>query len=400
MTFEPYRDVLRIPQVRHALILSIALRLPLSATFMVLTMHVVTHLGHSYGAAGLVAMASTLGLAISGPWRGRLLDRKGLRRTVAPSLVILAVLWSIAPFLSYWFLVGAALIGGLFQVPIWGIIRQMILHATPIERRRSALSLDSVATEIAFMIGPAVGVIAAASFDTRYVLVAVMWGAIAGASALWLLNPPLMAREDRLETTPIRTSAWLSPAVVAVFAVVAASAIVLAGTDVGIVAHMREIGAASAVAIAMAIWAAGSLVGGLLYGMLSRSIPSHYLLFALAATTIPVALATNVPVAAVLLFICGFFCAPTLTSTTEQLSHLVPARARGEAMGWHGSAITGGSALGAPVAGVAIDHYGSGAGFIAVSVVALVIAIAAIVVNARRRRRGAATSARTEVLAA
>lgn len=402
MTLGPYRDVLRIPQVRHALLFGILLRTPLAASLIVLTLHVVTHLGLSYGRAGLVSMATTLALAVSGPWRGRLVDRQGLRRTFAPSLVVLAVVWSIAPFLPYWPLVLAVVLAGLFQVPVWGVLRQMILHAVPERQRRSALSLDSVATEVSFMIGPAAGVVAASAFDTRYVLLVLMWCSILGAAAMWLLDPALVSEleeavpgdapvlEDAGAPGHVGRSEWFSGAAMAVLAVTAAATVILAGSDVSVVALLRSVGEEQGVAVAMAVWAFGSLVGGMLYGMWHRSIPAHVLLAALAVATLPVALTSSTLVTSLALLVAGFFCAPTITATTEQLSRLVPERARGEAMGWHGSAITGGSAIGAPLAGFAIDHLGAPAGFVAVSVAGLLVAAAALTVLARRRRRRAA----------
>lgn len=399
MTLAPYRDVLRIPQVRHALIFGMLLRTPLAASLIVLTLHVVSHLGLSYGMAGLASMATTLALAVSGPWRGRLVDRQGLRRTFAPSLVVLAVVWSVAPFLSYWPLVAAVVVAGLFQVPVWGVLRQMILHAVPEQQRRSALSLDSVSTELAFMVGPAVGVIAANAFDTRYVLLVIMWCSIVGAAGLWLLDPVLVSELEAAKPgdDPVLEDAgapgsperrtWFTGAAIAVLAITAAATVILAGTDVSVVALLRGVGESTGVAIAMAIWALGSLLGGLVYGMWHRSIPAYVLLTALAVATIPVALTGSTLVTSVALFVAGFFCAPTLTATTEQLSRIVPERSRGEAMGWHGSAITGGSALGAPLAGFAIDHLGAPAGFVAVAVAGLAVAGLALVVLLGRRHR-------------
>ena len=44
-------------------------------------------------------------------------------------------------------------------------------------------------------------------------------------------------------------------------------------------------------------------------------------------------------------------------------------------MGWHGSFMTGGMALGAPLAGFAIDHRGWQAGFLVVAVIGLLVAV-------------------------
>ena len=56
-------------------------------------------------------------------------------------------------------------------------------------------------------------------------------------------------------------------------------------------------------------------------------------------------------------------------------------------MGWHGSFMTGGMALGAPLAGVAIDVGGWGAGFVVVAVAGVVVALIGAVATSGRARR-------------
>ena len=68
--------------LRTALVLGTLVRAPVFASGVLLTVHVVTTLGRSYAAAGVLAAAATVAVAVSGPWRGRLLDRFGLRRVV------------------------------------------------------------------------------------------------------------------------------------------------------------------------------------------------------------------------------------------------------------------------------------------------------------------------------
>jgi hypothetical protein len=84
MPLAPYRRVLSAPALRQALVLGVLVRIPIFAGGVILTLHVVQTLGRSYGAAGLVSAAATVCIAVSGPWRGRLLDSRGLRRVVRP----------------------------------------------------------------------------------------------------------------------------------------------------------------------------------------------------------------------------------------------------------------------------------------------------------------------------
>ncbi len=395
MQVSAYRDVTALPAARSVLLLGFLVRMPMFCTGIVLTLHVVSTLGRSYGEAGLVSAAFTIALAVSAPWRGRLLDRHGLRRVVAPSILVTGLVWTALPFLPYAVLLPASALGGLFAVPSFSILRQALIAAVPQERRRTALSLDSVLTELSFMIGPAIAVWAAATYDTRWVLVVLAVLSLLAALALYAVDPPMRAATplgagessgpDGVEpstaaaaaaSAPRRRSAsWASPGAVAVLGAAAACTVVLGGTDVSIVAALRATADAAAIGWVLSVWAAGSLVGGLVYGAWHRSISVFWLLGGLAVSTIPVAFAGNLGWLVVLLFVCGLLCAPTITATVDHLSRLVPEDSRGEAMGWHGSAMTAGQAVGAPLAGFAIDHGGWGWGFVSVSLVGLALAV-------------------------
>jgi MFS family permease len=180
---------------------------------------------------------------------------------------------------------------------------------------------------------------------------------------------------------------WINGAVLAVLAACVGATLVLTATDVGVVAALRDMGHQSWIGWELALWGLGSAIGGLVYGALHRSIPAGVLLALLAATTIPAGLANNALTLAALLVVAGFFCAPTLTATVDTLSRTVPENVRGEALGWHGSALTAGGAIGAPLAGVAVDQWGWPAGFIVPACVSLLAALALVGVTASMRER-------------
>ncbi|HEX7460545.1 MAG TPA: MFS transporter [Dermatophilaceae bacterium] len=392
MPLDPYRRVLSVPALRQALVLGVLVRIPIFAGGVILTLHVVQTLHRNYGAAGLVSAAATVCIAISGPWRGTLLDSKGLRRVVMPSLVVTAICWSIAPFASYLPLLLLAALGGLFIIPTFSIIRLAVIAAVPESDRRTALSLDGVAVELSFMIGPLVGVWAATIWSTAWVLFSIeMLGVLAGVG-LWLVNPAMHA--DRNDTdagagepgaSPPR-SAWFRARFLAVCGAAAATTIVLSGCDIAIVAALREFHQISLIGPVLAIWGLGSVIGGLAYGLLHRSIPAFLLLGGLSLATFPIALAPSVWPFAALAFVAGLLCAPTITATVDQVSRVVPEAALGAAMGWHGSFMTAGSALGAPVAGLAIDQWGWRGGFVSVSLVGLAVAVLGAAATITRRR--------------
>jgi MFS family permease len=379
MSLEPYRRALASRRLRTALVLGTLLRGPVFASGILLTVHTVTTLGMSYSMAGLLSAVATIAIAVSGPWRGRLLDRFGLRRVVVPSVAVAAVCWSIAPWVGYWALLALACLAGLFVIPSFSIIRQAVIAAVPESERRTAISLDSAALELSFMIVPLVAVWAAAHWSTAWVLfITQMLGVLSGI-VIWLVNPPLRSAEERAAAPhEVGRRVWFRLPFLAVCLVALSATLVLSGSEISVVAAMRDFGATPQIGVVLALWGLGSLLGGLLYGALHRSLPAHWLLGALALVTLPMALAAAPLGLAGLAFVAGLFCAPTITATVDQASRLVPAEARGEAMGWHGSFLTAGGTLGAPLAGVAIDGFGVGGGFVAVAVVGLVLAVLAV----------------------
>ncbi len=198
------------------------------------------------------------------------------------------------------------------------------------------------------------------------------------------------ARLRRRPAAPTRGRVPLSGQLVAVLAATAAATIVLAGTDVSIVAHLREDDALGQTGLVVGAWCAASLVGGLVYGAVPRALPALVLLLGLAALTAPVGLAPGPLWLCLAVLPAGALCAPVITATSEAIVRMVPEQVRGEAMGWHGSALTGGSAVGAPFAGFAIDHAGPWAGFAAVGGTGVVLALAGLVLTTLRARRAGA----------
>ncbi|KRE43302.1 MFS transporter [Knoellia sp. Soil729] len=390
MSVAPYRVALASRDLRLALILGSFVRIPVFSAGVLLTVHVVSTLGRSYAAAGLLASVATVAVAVSGPWRGRLLDRIGLRRVVLPSTAVALVCWSIAPWVDYLPLLVLAGVAGLFVIPSFSIIRQAVMAAVPSQERRTAISLDSAAVEIAFIIGPGTTIWATAHWDTRWVLFAVQMLGVVGGVTLWLVDLPLRSdAEDEAGAPHPSRSSWFGLPFVAVCCAAACATFVLSGTDLGIVARMRELGAPTSIGVVLGLWGLGSLLGALVYGGLSRPISTFWLLGGLALVTLPMGLAHGIVSLSLLAFVAGLLCAPTITASVDQASRIVPASARGEAMGWHGSSLTLGGAMGAPFAGLAIDEVGAGGGFVAPAAIGLLVALLGASAAQTRRRRHA-----------
>ncbi|WP_414639614.1 MFS transporter [Actinocrinis sp.] len=395
MHLAPYRSVLRIPGMRLFMLVALVARIPGTATSTALTLSVVLdrHLG--YGAAGAAAAAFTIGLAAGSPLLGRVVDRRGPRPVLLVTGVAALAFWTTAPLLPFAALIPAAVLGGMLQVPIMGLVRQSLAARVPQEQRRQAYSLDSMAVEISFMVGPALAVLMITQLGDGISTLRTVGVALAfSAAVMWAYNPRVTAR-DAGEAAAIRParSSWLGPGFVLVLFVAAAATVVLSGTDVSIVAVLRAHGQVQWAGLTIIVWCSASLVGGFVHGAIPRPLSMLTLMTLLGAATIPVGMAHSWPLLALALIPAGLACAPTVAQTVVAVSHAVPESARGEAIGLHSAALTLGNALGAPLAGAVIDHSSPAFGFASVGFVGAAGALAAAGVAVLRRIRARETVA-------
>jgi MFS family permease len=434
VNFALYRELLAVQSIRRLLIVGMVARIPHSAAGVLLTLHIVLALDKGYAAAGAAAAVMTIGIAVGAPWRGRRVDTVGLRRALIPSVVSEAVIWSVVPHVSYEWLLPLVFVGGLLTLPIFSVIRQSLGVLADGDQRRTAFALDSIATEMVFMIGPAVGaVVATSGFTVLGLTVVGVSTSLAGLFLMWF-NPPTRSVVDTQEgeadqrhaaevaviaaapahlqeaaadlvpagaaPASLRRAglrgrvahnfAWFTAAVAAVFAVAAGTGMVLSGTDVGIVAALEIGGHQGEIGIVFLFWCAASVAGGLVYGAMHRPVSPILLLLGMAALTIPMGFAQDTWTLAFVSILPGLLCAPVLSSASEKVADLVAEDRRGEAMGWYGSALTAGVALGAPLAGIFIDGTGPSGGFMAVGAAGVVLCGVGLLLKAVRRRRVAA----------
>lgn len=450
MNFALYRELLAVRPIRRLLLVGMVARIPHSAAGVLLTLHIVLTLGQGYAAAGAAAAVMTIGIAVGAPWRGKRVDTVGLRRALIPSVIAEAVIWSVVPHVSYEILLPLVFVGGLLTLPIFSVVRQSLGVLAAGDQRRTAFALDAISTELVFMIGPAAGALTAtAGFSVLGLTIVGIATSVAGLFLMWFNPPtrtagfvpgrgpaadaesmesfeagqqegaeaavvaaapahlqeaaaefaPLAAAEERrheqagLRHKVISNFTWFTAAVAAVFAVAAGAGMVLSGTDVGIVAALESSGREAEIGLVFLFWCAASVVGGLVYGAMHRPISPVLLLLGMSALTIPMAFAQDTWTLCLLSLLPGLLCAPVLSAASEKVAELVDERRRGEAMGWYGSALTGGVALGAPLAGVFIDRVGPSAGFVAVGLGGVALCLLGLVLQHRRRRRRAGVEA-------
>ncbi|GAA1415653.1 MFS transporter [Glutamicibacter uratoxydans] len=429
-----YWQILRQPQIASLLAIGMVARLPHSALGMLLILHLVNNMGLMWVQAGTVTALMTIGIAIGAPWRGARVDLWGLRRALIPSVIIESAVWCTVPHVPLVWVYPLAFIGGLFALPVFSVVRTALGIMTVGDQRRTAFALDATATELVFIVGPAsAGIVATQISSVIGLTVIGITSSVAGI-ALMLLNPPTQSsdpkaiaaranvHEERLgaEASFIAAApmgvqevegelilagwksararikkrgrafknrfSWVSASVLAVLIASAGAGILLTGTEVSILAELQATNDSDQLGLVFLFWCGASLIGGLIYGSMSRNISPLILLLLMAVLTIPMYFAWDPWSLALFSALPGFMCAPTLSAASEWLTDLVAEKRRGEAMGWYGSAMTAGTAIGSPLTGWFVDGYGPAVAFAAIGILAVVFVVLALTAQQIRRK--------------
>ncbi|HEY6739887.1 MAG TPA: MFS transporter [Actinopolymorphaceae bacterium] len=391
MLLRPYRRVLALPRVTPSLLLLFAARLPMAAMGLTLTLHLLDVLGRGYAEAGLVGTATMLGSAVGAPVVGRMIDRTGLRPVVLLCGTAATSFWLAAPHLPYEVLLVVALPAGMLAVPAGSIARQVLAALVPIEQRRAAYSLDTISVETTFMIAPAAGIFVSTQLSSTVALssIGVAFGLVA-IGLVWM-NPPIRNVEESPsvpgDRPPLRT--WMTGRLAAALLIATGTLFVLVGTEIAVLAALRENGETPWAGPLITILCIASLIGGLAHGAVKRSLSQLPLMLLLAVLTMPAGLFDH-PwwLLALALVPANFACAPTLAATTETISLQAPARVRGEVMGMQDMATRLGLALGSPVVGLVIDHSDATLGFVAAGAGGLVFAAVGLLLQRVWAERG------------
>ncbi|MGH3876399.1 MAG: MFS transporter [Actinophytocola sp.] len=384
-----YRSTLALPGVRTLMVLVFFARVPAAAGGMVLTLQVAVGLEHGYGAAGTAGAVVTIGMAVGASFMGRLTDRFGLRLVLVITMIGEALFWGFGSQLSYGALLVAGIAGGFLTLPAMSIGRQAIAALVPPDLRRTAYSMDSVSTELSFMVGPAAAVLIATQFTPVTAMYAMAAAIVAVGTLLLVVNPAVRSEEERAADTGERVPrrVWLGPRMIAVLVIAAGAVFILAGTEVAIVAELRSTDQLAYTGIVVGVWSAVSAVGGIVYGALSRSPGQVTLMALLGLLTVPIGVASGEWwLLALALIPASALCAPTIAATGEEVARLAPAAARGEATGMQSSAFTLGAAAGAPLVGFVVDHSSPAWGFAVAGLGGVAVAAAAALLITRQRR--------------
>ena len=353
----------------------------------------------SYGLAGAVAGTLALAGSLISPQWARAMDRRGqgvVLRLAFTGYLLFGVAFVAAVVLGVpqwsWFLL-AGLTGGCGP-NIGSIVRARWADALDADRRQTAFAFESVVDEVVFVVGPPLVTLLATLVNPP---VGFLTGVVIGfVGAMWLsrlreTEPPVQpAASDGSRTR----SALLHAAVLTVGVGYLAVGAVFGAMDVVVVAYAESERAPALAGLALAVYAGGSLVAGLVYGVvkLPGSLAARYLgcaLFFAVAAQLLFAVDSLVSLVAVG-FIAGLAIAPVLVSGMSLVESRVSRAALTEALTWVVTGLTLGVTIGSALAGAAVDAWSAETAFAVPALAAALAGVLALAGAPLLRRHGRA----------
>jgi len=424
--FARYREILSLPGAAAFFWWGLIARMQMGMTGLATFMLVQIEYG-SYATAGAVLATASVGNAFVAPLMSRLVDNYGQSRVLRPAFAV-AVLARLG-------LVAAA----LMHAPAWVLFCIAPFFAaagsqSTLTRARwaqivpnrhalnTAFSLESSLEEILFIAGPALATILATTVGSWVPSVIAAGTLLVGGNIFLSLKdtePPALKVDAG--TVPLTMAAVIdgslhrvgisdlpparkrryrnpfkghllvtTPALIITTIVFATQGALFASVDASTVAFADELGLKRWAGLVLAIFALGSLVGGLAYGarVWLSSLASR-LLWGVATAGVGAALfhlAPNLAVLAALMFATGVVIAPTMAVGDGVVHALVPRTRVTEGMAWTRVGLDMGVAGGAWLAGLLIERDGSSGGF-AVTTVAGVTGLIVMAASWRYLRR-------------
>ncbi|OYP17103.1 MFS transporter [Streptomyces sp. FBKL.4005] len=359
--------------------------------FAMLTLSIVLLVQHttgSYGAAGAVAAATGVSMALFAPYSGRLADRYGQRAVLVPGVLVhtLAGLSLTALALAHaplWALFLAAVPTGASVPQVGPMVRArwgVKLQGSPL--MTTAAAFESVTDELTFVLGPLLAtalctaVTPAAGLVTEAALTLVGGLLFAAQKST---QPPVSADSGHARVE--HTSALRVPGVRVLIVTFLGIGSVFGGMQVSLAAFTESIGEPGLNGVLYGVFAAGNMLSGIACGAIAWKVAPHkrlvlgYTALALAASALWTA--HSVLLLAALGLLVGMCIAPALITGYTLVESLVPAGARTEAFTWLTGAVALGQAAAVTVAGQLEDRLWDGAGFL-VPMAGTVLALATL----------------------
>ncbi|MFJ1577287.1 MFS transporter [Streptomyces sp. NPDC088182] len=331
----------------------------------------VSQLTGRYGLAGALSATLAMSAALFGPQISRLVDRHGQGRILRPATLVAVT--SVAGLLvcaqqsapDWTLFVFAA---GAGCVPSLGAMvraRWAAIYRGSPRELHTAYAWESIVDEVCFIFGPIVSIgLSTAWFPEAGPLLAAVFLVV---GVVWLTaqratEPVPQPREQHTGGSALR-----SPGLRVLVATFVATGAIFGAVDVVTVAFAEERGHKAAASLVLAVYALGSCLAGVVFGLLHFTGPParRWLvgICVMALSMIPLQLAGNLPFLAVALFVAGLSVAPTMVTTMALVEAHVPRTKLTEGMTWTSTGLAVGVALGSSAGGWVVDAAGAEAGY-------------------------------------
>ncbi len=371
-----YTDLLKTPGVARIIAAQLTARLPSGMISLAFLIHI-ERIFDSYGAAGLVLAATSVGQAIAGPLTSRWMGRFGMRPVLITTLVVCSTGIGLIAFalMPLWLFMVVGFVVGISTPPIQPAVRTIYPKMVTSKQLTPLFSLDASAQEIIWVTGPVITVLVATQVSS-VAAIAVAGLFLVGGGVWFIASPEVgkvrIPRSRRRLGVVLKNRAVLLSTVCGFLLIGSAASI-----EVGVVAVFGEGGTEAG--ILFGIWAIASLVGGLSMGHLPIgpwALARRFGIVVVGMAAAPFSL--EFWWLALALVIAGIGIAPVLAVMFAIVSASVKFSETAEAYGWLGTGQLIGAALGSAIAGFLIDGIGPIGGFLAALAFAAVGMLVAI----------------------
>jgi MFS family permease len=387
---ERYRAVLAAPGCARVFATALLGRLPQGMSSLSILLLVRGETA-SYTAAGVAVGAYALATAVAAPVQGRLVDRLGRARVLAPAsmlqaMALIALVAAAAAHLgSVGLIVLSGVAGGLtpsIASTVRALLREVLSDP---EVRETAYALESVIQELVWIVGPLLVAVVIAVVSPAAALV--LNGAVCVVGTVLFVRSPLAGGSGRRDGDDVRAAVLTIPALRALLGPIALMGLSLGCIEVGLPSLALHDGSRPSSGLLLALWSVGSMAGGLWYGARSWRAPLavryRTLLLAAVACTAPLIAARTIPEGMLAALLAGLTIAPVFSCQYALVGRVVSAGTETEAFTWVAAALIAGLAAGSALGGALISAGGVSAPFVAASVAAGCAALSAVTTRSR-----------------
>ena len=360
-----YLDLVRVPLLGRLYAASLLARLPMGINGLAVVLLLREERG-SFAIAGATAGALALGTGLGAPFAARLIDRLGPRLLLAYAAVhaggLLGLVALAGAPVGDAAVLAVALVTGVAFPPSSSVQRVQyprLLSDRP-ELLQTAFALDSVIVETVFTAGPLLTAAIAVLLGPGAVLVFSATAIAVGVP--WLLSALPSSEGPAQPASRSRLGALAAPGIRTLVGSMLPVGFAFGSLEVALPAFADAEGSPELAGVLIALWSAGSMAGGIVYGSRPRRarLDTVHLRVAvlLPLSFLPLALAFSPLVMALLAPLAGVLIAPLIATRNELAGAVAPAGAQTEAYTWPLTALVSGIALGAAAAGAISDASG------------------------------------------